>query len=359
MVRFRIRDHVDSGWISRALDTHPKLIELRRVLRDDHHFGEARSRRFTERLLTIVLDDFGEGYVTEMSARIDRVVVLRERLARLYEGVLRGEDLSHSPGHIEATFRELETELDGLHSPVDDIDTRALLRDDAVSEALSERAESEASLETVTPATTVPRRRRLAPEPSDMILEHRSREFFTQLYRLQLESGLTAIGPRRVLQPDPENFPSVEITPEGDAFGTYAELQSYLQLTGLTSQRRRGIVSLEAHHLLEDRLMAFLGITKDEGVCISLEADDHQYFSTEVPRHLPRKTYFDITDIYQAHAEVYDQASHPEWLEPVRAFLRQHRDRIRARYQSGDVPGSLEPDFERRRAAVFEFLDGL
>jgi hypothetical protein len=128
---------------------------------------------------------------------------------------------------------------------------------------------------------------------------------------------------------------------------------------GLTAARRKGESTIEVHHLLEDRLMEQFGIKRSEGWSVGLEADDHAVFSGELPRHLPRKRFFDIDDVFNAHAEMYRDHGHPEWVDEMRAFLRQNRQRIRSRYEQGRLPGASDPDFVERRQRALRFLDTL
>jgi hypothetical protein len=95
------------------------MRHLTDLLVERHGFGRERARRFVERLLRFVLDDFGENYTTEMSARIDRIVQLRDRVTGIYESAINGQGLPEgvTPTSIEGMFRELQREMNELHSP--------------------------------------------------------------------------------------------------------------------------------------------------------------------------------------------------------------------------------------------------
>jgi hypothetical protein len=187
-----------------------------------------------------------------------------------------------------------------------------------------------------------------------------AREPFVAIYQDLLKEGWRPTGPHRAIRPDPSQYPTVEIRPNGDVFGSYRDVRRYAIATGLTSVRRTGESSIEVHHLLEEHLVRPFGILKSEGVSVSLEATDHAYYSKEVPQHLPRGgAFYDIDDVYHAHAQTYQEAGHPEWIPVIRGFVREQRDVIRRRYAAGKVPGARKPDFPQRVQRVEEFLDSL
>ncbi|MCZ7356843.1 MAG: hypothetical protein O8C66_14255 [Candidatus Methanoperedens sp.] len=186
-----------------------------------------------------------------------------------------------------------------------------------------------------------------------------ARETFSPMYEQLIKAGYKPMGPSKAIWPD-ARYPTVEIRPKGDIFGNYDEVLNYVRETGLTGRRGIDESTIEAHHLLEDRLMEYFGIPTAKGRSVALEAGDHAYFSAEVPSHLPRKTFFDINDVFDAHAQVYREAGHEEWIDEIRNFLRQNKDFIRYRYEiTGLIPGSYLPDFVERRRIALEFLDGL
>jgi len=185
-----------------------------------------------------------------------------------------------------------------------------------------------------------------------------ARETFQQVHRQLEEAGWQADARTGAIRPHTTRYPTVEVRPSGDVLGTHGDLTTYLHDTGLTGQRG-DVATLESHHLLEDRLMTQFGVAREEGRAVALEAMDHSEFSAELPRHLPRKTFFDIQDVYDAHAQMYREAGHPEWVSETQQFLREQRSTIEQAYQSGNVPGSQFPDFAARRAAALRFLDGL
>lgn len=187
-----------------------------------------------------------------------------------------------------------------------------------------------------------------------------AREAGINIYRQLSEAGYTVRGRLRAIVPDIHRYPTVEVRPSGDILGSYRDVMRYLNDARLTGARRVGNTTLEAHHLLEDRLMTSFGISQRQGLCIALEASDHAIFSGELPRYLPRgRLFFDIDEIFHAHSLMYQKAGRPEWIQDIRAFLRQHRDQIRRIYQQGRIPGRRGSDFPQRLERVQHFLDSL
>jgi hypothetical protein len=91
---------------------------------------------------------------------------------------------------------------------------------------------------------------------------------------------------------------------------------------------------------------------------VALEASDHAHFSAEVPS-ICRKNVYDIDGVYRAHEQVYQEAGHPEWVNEMRVFLRENRDKIAKKYENGSIPGAGASDFVERKARALEFLRGL
>lgn len=138
--RFHILSHIEPQAIRSISDSHPRLQHLTNVLVERHGLSGERARHFVERLLTHVLDDFGETYSREMSARIDRIVQLRDRVTGIYESAINGHGLPEgvTPTSVEGMFRDLQHEMDSLQSPTRRAHEDApLIRDDVASERLS------------------------------------------------------------------------------------------------------------------------------------------------------------------------------------------------------------------------------
>jgi hypothetical protein len=169
MATFRILEHISPEEIRTIAEDSPHLQGLSRRLVREHGLSETRARTFVERLLTTVLDDFGERYTSEMSARIDRIVRIREQITSVYDSVLQGKGLPEglTPQGIESLFQHMQQEMSGLKSPTQHLlEDPPLIRDDIASRALTSLGHE-------------------APEPGPVLV--------TTLGRL--------VGPREVLAP--------------------------------------------------------------------------------------------------------------------------------------------------------------
>ncbi len=193
------------------------------------------------------------------------------------------------------------------------------------------------------------------PDPSAKT----ARDVYTDVYQGLKKSGLKPSGRNRAIQPDPSRYPSVEIWPNGDVWGTYADVLKYAQESGLTAVRKGSASTIEAHHLTEKHSMQYFGISDDEGLSIALEASDHTKFTSELPRIRTRELFYDIDEVFKAHAEMYEAMGHPEWVPQLRKFLRAHKDTILGVYKQKLVPGAHLSDYPQRLRRVTRFLNSL
>jgi hypothetical protein len=188
-----------------------------------------------------------------------------------------------------------------------------------------------------------------------------AREYFKKIHQDLQKDGWRPDGPDRIIRPDPKLYPSVELMYNGTVFGTHKDLRKYLKANQVTGKRGKPPV-MESHHLLEKNFMKRFRITDDEGLAVALEEIEHVEVTNLVssklrpPRH---KLFHDIDDLYRGHASVYTDINYSSWISRMRDFLRQNRARIRAVYESGDVPGAHLPDWQARLARVQKFLDEL
>ena len=201
------------------------------------------------------------------------------------------------------------------------------------------------------------------PEQADPELttigEFRSREFGKGIYNdvtNNMPAGATLL-PNGAVRLYPDR--SVEVHPNGDIFGSYRDLAWYEQQAGLTGSEAGNENPVQAHHLLEDNLMEQFGISRDEGRAVLLDAVDHDHFN-EIPRAMPRGARpDDIQTIFNTTAGIYNDANRPEYVDQMRQFLAEHRDRLAQQYQQGMVPGANEPNFADRQAEALSFLNSL
>ena len=147
-------------------------------------------------------------------------------------------------------------------------------------------------------------------------------------------------------------YSNVEIMPNGDVFGTYRELKDYLKSEKLTSRRGSKTSGLGAHRLFEDRFMSRFGLSKEEGLCVAIYADEHMdvaHGERGVDFDLPHNAVFEIRDVVEGHISAYNDAGRPEWSHRLLGFVRDNRERIIGAYENGAVRWATKTDIEKAR----------
>ena len=75
------------------VERHPKLESMVKALEQRHGLSKAQSKGFVGTMLRVLLDDFGETYMGEMSSRLERIANLRDRIVTAYDSLLAGNGL--------------------------------------------------------------------------------------------------------------------------------------------------------------------------------------------------------------------------------------------------------------------------
>jgi hypothetical protein len=120
-------------------ERHAGLTRLRTILKEKHGMREGRARQFVERLIINVFIDLSEKYHGDMSARLTRILKLRDQLAVIYDRVGRGGELGVTPQRVESIFREMAKEMEALKSPTQTLKDEPLrVRDDLVSRTIAD-----------------------------------------------------------------------------------------------------------------------------------------------------------------------------------------------------------------------------
>jgi hypothetical protein len=125
MVQLRFRGgHLDVTIDpARLAGDHPSLARVRKALIDEHGNPELVDQYLTHRLAA-AFGKFGYDYIAEMSARIDRIFDLRDRLAGTVDASIRGQTVSIES--LRRMFDDLSHEMDGLRSPKEALGTTKL-----------------------------------------------------------------------------------------------------------------------------------------------------------------------------------------------------------------------------------------
>jgi hypothetical protein len=116
---FSLDAHITPHDIAVIVDTHPKLGGMVKTLVEKHGLPQDQANGFIRKMVAVVLDDFGETYLGEMSTRLARIANLRDRIVTVYDSVLAGKGLPEgmTPAALKDVFAKLDTEMDGLKSP--------------------------------------------------------------------------------------------------------------------------------------------------------------------------------------------------------------------------------------------------
>ena len=189
-------------------------------------------------------------------------------------------------------------------------------------------------------------------------------EFFQETYTQLADSG--------DYTPDPDTSAihlddyGVDITPDGEVFATYDDLRDFLQDTELTGGTPSDNYAVEAHHLLTTDFMGHFGLDSGDVPAVGIDRFDednlqnsHQFYTDQIAKALETSQFFDVDEIYDAHAVIYEQNGHAEWADRALDYIADHRDELIGLYERGEIPGANEPDYDDRADRVIEWLNSI
>jgi hypothetical protein len=141
----------------------------------------------------------------------------------------------------------------------------------------------------------------------------------------------TAAGGRRPRTAAGGSASGVELHRDGNWYGRYTKLQAAVTDAGLSAKSKR--YDFEAHHLLEESMAAGFKIKESEGWCVGVEHMDHVEFTRDMRGLLSKKkrAVWDIDELYELHAQMYEDKGHPEYARAVAAV---HREQARPLHQA-------------------------
>jgi hypothetical protein len=185
-------------------------------------------------------------------------------------------------------------------------------------------------------------------------------DFFQESYHTYLEDGFQPDADTGIIYL--EDY-SVELTPDGGVFGDYDHLRDYLVDTDLTGGTPSDSYVAEAHHLLSTSFTDAFGLDSDSAPAVALDrfdednpGDSHQFYTDAVAATLDSANFYDIDEVYQAHAALYEQSGHFDWAERALDYIADHRDELIGLYERGEIPGSNLPDYDDRVDRVTDWL---
>lgn len=176
-----------------------------------------------------------------------------------------------------------------------------------------------------------------------------SRAVFSDWYRDLRDQGAIPVDRRGTITM-PEH-PELELTSKGDLFGPYAKMRKFLGERGVTEPRGQKMVGMEAHHLVEDRLLHHFGFSRDEAPSVAIYAHEHAEHvhggDERVDIELKKGRVYDIDDVVDVHVSTYKAIGRSEWGERVKQYVADNEARILEAYRSGTVPGATAADVRR------------
>lgn len=134
----------------------------------------------------------------------------------------------------------------------------------------------------------------------------------------------------------------VEITPQGDIFGSYRDLLKFDRACNVTGTRSREITTIEAHHLVPTDLLERVGISSKEGICVAVDSYDHARELEGLTNNLNNHEYTSVDEMKEAHSKAYSSEGLPEWGKRASDFIEQHRETVEQNLQSPVESTSFE-----------------
>lgn len=199
---------------------------------------------------------------------------------------------------------------------------------------------------------------------SDELLQAETEEEFTGIVDESRDLGRTLydnIVPNEMYQKDVSgnfqirSFNSVEITPQGDIFGDYKDVKSFLQATGFTGQREMLedntiIPTAEAHHLIPQATLKQMNMSTETAPSVGLWAHEHVGRGNGVHTiltNMPEIT--DAESVKEYYVSTYNDMGLPEWGERVTRYIDSNKETINNNLgvdQSSETDSKATPNSE-------------
>lgn len=186
----------------------------------------------------------------------------------------------------------------------------------------------------------------LASHVVDLERYHVSRYIFSEMHKAGVASGITPQSDGGISFPE---APTVKIMPNGDAYGSYDDLQKVLKEEWhLNAARNSNKIGFEPHHLLENSQMQAFGFSREDGLCVAIDSDEHMNLfhgddggaNVGLNAQLSSSVHNDIWDVVDIHTQTYNSVGRSEWGEAVKDYVRANGQRIIAAYETGQVSWS-------------------
>ena len=105
--------------VEAAIESNPRIREMRRTLEDNYGASEAQSRTFAEELLTTAVVKFGAKYADAMSERLAQLFKRRDQARQVVNDVIGPAQMSpeQAGAKLGQLFKEMREDVDALTDP--------------------------------------------------------------------------------------------------------------------------------------------------------------------------------------------------------------------------------------------------
>jgi hypothetical protein len=133
----------------------------------------------------------------------------------------------------------------------------------------------------------------------------------------------------------------VELTSQGDAFGSYKDLQRWIGDHGMAGSRKDGCPYLEAHHLIPAAECREAGLNPDLAPCVAVQNDLHIAMLHGSAGLVNRPEFSSIERMRTYYEGFYDGLNAAAWARRAGDYLQSHHDAFKTTL--GEWPAASVP----------------
>ena len=139
----------------------------------------------------------------------------------------------------------------------------------------------------------------------------------------------------------------VELTSQGDAFGSYKDLQRWIGDHGMAGSRKDGCPYLEAHHLIPAAECKEAGLNPDLAPCVAVQNDLHIAMLHGSAGLVNRPEFSSIERMRAYYEGFYDGLNAAAWARRAGDYLQSHQDAFKTTL--GEWPAASVPTVSTTR----------
>lgn len=126
---------------------------------------------------------------------------------------------------------------------------------------------------------------------------------------------------------------NLEITQDGDIFGTYKDVKDYLCKSEVTGSRKESLSNFESHHLVPKKYAQQAGLDTDQVASVALAADEHMKNGHGYLGLRTNIEYHSVDELKEDISDTYNQLDVPEWGQRANAYIDQNRDAFESAFK--------------------------